>query len=80
MSQINSPVTVTVNGQSADVLNAIGWPGLVGKYRVDFRVPAGIPSGTMAVQVGAAWIQGPALNVPIEPEGRRDMQTTWPPF
>jgi hypothetical protein len=66
LQQINSPVKVTVNGQSADVINAIGWPGLVRKYRVDFRVPNGTPSGMMAVQLSSAWIQGPAVNIPIQ--------------
>ena len=66
LQQINSPVNVTVNGQSADVINAIGWPGLVRKYRVDFRVPNGTPSGMMAVQLSSAWIQGPAVNIPIQ--------------
>jgi len=66
LQQINSPVNVTVNGQSADVINAIGWPGLVAEYRVDFRVPDGTASGLMAVQLSAAWIQGPAVNIPIQ--------------
>lgn len=66
LQQINSPVNVTVNGQSADIINAIGWPGLVRKYRVDFRVPYGTASGLAAVQLSAAWIQGPAVNIPMQ--------------
>ena len=66
LQQINSPVNVTVNGQSADIINAIGWPGLVSEYRVDFRVPNGTASGLMAVQLSAAWIQGPAVSIPIQ--------------
>src|SRR5438132_14379105 len=40
LRQVNSPIAVTVNGQAAEVVNGIGWPGLVDTYRVDFRVPA----------------------------------------
>ena len=63
---VNSPIGVSVNGQSADVVNAIGWPGLVDTYRVDFQVPAGTASGMAVVQLGAAWIAGPAVNIPIQ--------------
>ncbi len=66
LQQINSPVSVTVNGRSADVINAIGWPRLVARYRVDFRVPNGTASGIAAVQLSAAWIQGPTVNIPIQ--------------
>jgi uncharacterized protein (TIGR03437 family) len=41
LQQVNSPVDVTVNGQSAEVINKIGWPGQVDTYRLDFRVPDG---------------------------------------
>jgi uncharacterized protein (TIGR03437 family) len=66
LQQINSPVNVTVNGQPADVINAIGWPNLVGKYRVDFRVPNAGASGMIAIQLSAAWIQGPPVTIPIQ--------------
>jgi uncharacterized protein (TIGR03437 family) len=63
---VNSPVDVTVNGQSVGTINAIGWPRLVDTYRVDFQVPAGTPTGTAAVQLSAAWIVGPSVNIPIQ--------------
>jgi hypothetical protein len=66
LQQVNSPVGVTVNGQSASVINAIGWPGLVDTYRVDFRVPDGITFGLAAIQLSAAWIVGPSLSIPIQ--------------
>lgn len=66
LQAVNSPVQVSVNGQSAQVVNAIGWPGLVNTYRVDFQVPAGTPSGTAAIQLAAAWISGPPFNIPIQ--------------
>jgi hypothetical protein len=66
LQQVNSPVGVTVNGQSAEVINTIGWPGLVDTYRVDFRVPSGITTGPAAIQLSAAWILGPSVNIPIQ--------------
>jgi uncharacterized protein (TIGR03437 family) len=63
---VNSPVDVTVNGQSVGTINAIGWPRLVDTYRVDFQVPAGTPSGMAAIQLSAAWIQGSAVSIPIQ--------------
>ena len=38
---INSPVDVTVNGKSAEVLGAVGYPGAVDGYQVNFRMPHG---------------------------------------
>jgi len=63
---VNSPVDIMVNGQSAEVLNKIGWPGLVDTYRLDFRLPGGIAGGTAAIQATAAWITGSSVNIPIQ--------------
>jgi hypothetical protein len=56
---VNSPLDVNVSGQPAMVLNTVGWPETTGIYRVDFRVPDGIPSGEGAIQLSVAWIPGP---------------------
>ena len=64
--QVNSPVDVTVNGQSAEIINKIGWPGLVDTYRVDFRVLDGTPSGTATLQVTAAFIPGHEVSIPVQ--------------
>jgi hypothetical protein len=56
-------VEVTVNGIPAEVINTIGWPGLVDTYRVDFRVPAGTTAGMASIQITAAWIGGPAVGI-----------------
>jgi len=66
LSQINSPVGVTVSQQSAEVINAIGWPGLVDAYRVDFRIPSGTAAGPVAIQFSSAWITGPAVSIPVQ--------------
>ena len=64
--EVNSPVEVSVNGQSAEVINKIGWPGLVDTYRIDFRVPDGTAAGPAGVQLTAAWIAGSPSNIAIK--------------
>lgn len=65
VQQVNSPVVVTMNGQAAEVVNSIGWPGLMDTYRVDFRVPDGA-AGTTTIQLTVAWIAGPSVNIPVQ--------------
>jgi hypothetical protein len=66
LQQVNSPLAVLVNGQQAEVINAIGWPGLVDTYRVDFRVPNGTTAGMAAIQLSAAWITGAPTGIPVQ--------------
>jgi uncharacterized protein (TIGR03437 family) len=63
---VNSPVEVTVNGKPAEVLGAVGLPGTVDGYQVNFRVPAGLAKGPASVQVSAAWIAGAPVSIPIQ--------------
>jgi hypothetical protein len=65
LQEVNSPVEVSVGGRAAEVLNKVGWPGSMDAYRVDFRVPDGTRSGTVAIQLSAAWIAGPEIQIPI---------------
>jgi uncharacterized protein (TIGR03437 family) len=60
------PVAVLVNGKPAEVLGAVGYPGAADGYQVNFRLPAGVASGTAAIQVSAAWIVGPEVKIPIQ--------------
>jgi hypothetical protein len=66
LQPVNSPFAVTVNQKPAEVFNAIGWPGLVDTYRVDFQIPAGTSPGQASVQLSSAWIAGPPVNVPVQ--------------
>jgi hypothetical protein len=66
LQPVNSPVGVSVNGQPAEVVNAIGWPGQVDTFRVDFRMPNGGATGTAAIQLTAAWITGAAVGIPVQ--------------
>ena len=66
LQQVNSPVDVTVNGESAEVINKIGWPGQVDTYRLDFRVPDGTAAGMAPIQLTVAWISGASVNIPFQ--------------
>jgi hypothetical protein len=63
---VNSPVDVTVNGNSAEVLGAVGYPGAVDGYQVNFRVPPDTPKGAAAIQVSSAWIVGRPVNIAVQ--------------
>jgi hypothetical protein len=62
---INSRVDVMVNHQSAEVIQAAGWPGLVDTYRLDFRIPEEIARGSAVIELTSAWITGHPVKIPI---------------
>ena len=64
LEPVNSPVEVTMGGREAEVINALGWPGTSDLYRLDFRVPSVAP-GLATIQVTAAWIPGPTVQIPV---------------
>ena len=66
LAAVNSPVEVRVNGKSAEVTAAVGFPGAVDGYQVNFRVPPDAAKGTATIQVSAAWIAGPAVSIVIQ--------------
>ena len=59
---VNSPVDVRVNGKSAEVIAAVGFPGAVDGYQVNFRVPSDVAKGPATIQISAAWISGPGTH------------------
>lgn len=66
VSAVTSPVEVLVNGRSAEVLGAVGLPGTVDGYQVNFRVPSDVARGAATVQVSAAWIAGSATTILVQ--------------
>jgi uncharacterized protein (TIGR03437 family) len=46
LAAVNAPVEVTVNGKAAEVIGAVGYPGAVDTYQVNFRVPPRYRKGT----------------------------------
>ncbi len=63
---VNSPIEVKVNGNSAEVLGAVGYPGSLDGYQVNFRVPPGTAKGVATIQVSAAWIAGTAVGIAVQ--------------
>ena len=63
---VHSPVEVLVNGKPAEVLAAVGFPGAVDHYQVNFRVPPDTARGTATIQIVAAWIAGSEVRIAIQ--------------
>jgi hypothetical protein len=55
-----------VNRVSAEVLGAVGLPGAVDGYQVNFRLPSEIPKGLASIQVIAAWIVGTPASIAVQ--------------
>ncbi|MBI3696472.1 MAG: hypothetical protein HY238_16735 [Acidobacteria bacterium] len=66
LAVVNSPVEVLVNGKPAEVLAAVGLPGAVDGYQVNFRVPPDTARGTATIQVTAAWIAGSEMKIGVQ--------------
>jgi uncharacterized protein (TIGR03437 family) len=66
LAAVNSPVEVMVNGQPAEVMAAVGFPGSVNGYQVNFRLPADSAKGTASLQVSSAWITGAPASITIQ--------------
>jgi len=65
-ASVNSPVQVLVNGNAAEVIGAVGYPGSVDGYQVNFRVPSDTPKGTASIQVTAAWISSTPVSIAVQ--------------
>jgi hypothetical protein len=63
---VNSPVEVLVNGKTAEVVGAVGLPGAVDGYQVNFRVPPDTSKGPATVQVNSAWIAGAPVSITVQ--------------
>lgn len=63
---VNSPVEVVVNGKPAEVLGAVGLPGSVDGYQVNFRMPPDTANGPASIQLTAAWISGTAVQIAVQ--------------
>jgi uncharacterized protein (TIGR03437 family) len=66
LAVVNSPIDVRVNGKSAEVLGAVGYPGTADSYQVNFRLPSDIAPGTVTIQISAAWIPGAPVKIPVK--------------
>jgi hypothetical protein len=66
LAAVNSPVEVLVNGKPAEVLSAVGFPGSVDAYQVNFRLPTDVGKGPANIQLRAAWIVGAPVSIPVQ--------------
>lgn len=66
LAVVNSPVTIAVNDQLADVVGAVGYPGSVGGYQVNFRIPPGTAKGLATIQLTVAWIAAAPVNIQVQ--------------
>jgi uncharacterized protein (TIGR03437 family) len=67
LEPVTSPIMVEVNGTAVEVFNAIGWPGTIDAYRIDFRVPD-VTSAQAEVRITAAWLSGRSIRIPVSPK------------
>ena len=65
LAVVNSPIDVTVNGKAAEVLGAVGYPGALDGYQVNFRVPSGTGTGSATLQISSAWIPGTPVTIAV---------------
>jgi hypothetical protein len=66
LASVNSPLTVTVNGEAAEVLAAVGYPGSVDGYQVNFQMPSDVQAGNATIQLTAAWIPGTPVSIAVQ--------------
>jgi hypothetical protein len=66
LAGVNSPIEVTINGKAGEVIGAVGYPGSVDGYQVNFRVPTDTQKGIATIQVIAAWVAGAPANFPVQ--------------
>jgi hypothetical protein len=62
-SLVNSPLTVSVNGITAQILSAVGVPGAVNAYQVNFKMPAIAGTGLVPIRLSAGWLAGPPVSI-----------------
>jgi len=65
LSIVNSPVEVVVNGTSAEVLYAGGYPG-TDTCQVNFRPPSAVAQGNAALLISSAWIPSREVRIAVQ--------------
>jgi uncharacterized protein (TIGR03437 family) len=63
---VNSPIGVTVNGKAAEIVGAVGYPGSVDGYQVNFRLPPDTTKGNVTIELSAAWIAGAPATIAVQ--------------
>jgi hypothetical protein len=65
LAVVNSPVEVQVNGTQAEVLGAVGQPGSLQNFQINFRVPVDTAPGSATLQISSAWIASPEVKIAV---------------
>lgn len=60
---VNSLLEVLVNGTSAEVLSAVGQPGSVNTYQVNFKLVGSVAGHKATLRLIAAWMSGDEVNI-----------------
>ncbi len=55
-----------MNGRSAIVFGAVGFPGAVDGYQVNFRLPADTMKGIAAIELSAGGVAGMPVNIVVQ--------------
>jgi hypothetical protein len=58
-------VVIRLNGRHTPTLNAFGWPGMVDRYRVDFRVPDAIKPGAATLDLSVRGVAAAPVQFPV---------------
>jgi hypothetical protein len=66
LAVVNSPVEVMVNGRAAEVISAVGYPGAVDAYQVNFRLPPDTARGPASLRVISAWVSGAPVTIAVQ--------------
>ena len=66
LAVVSSPVEVRVNGAISEMLGAVGFPGAVDGYQVNFRLPADAVKGPASVQLASGLLAGAPVQVPVQ--------------
>ncbi len=66
LTPVDSLVEVRVNGRSAIVFGAVGFPGAVDGYQVNFRLPNDTAKGMAAIELSAGGVAGPPVNIMVQ--------------
>jgi hypothetical protein len=66
LAVVTSVIEVRINGKSAEVLSAVGLPGAVGGYQVNFRLPADTRTGSAALQLSAGMAADTSVKVMVQ--------------
>ena len=66
LAAVTSPVEVRANGKPAEVLGAVGFPGAVDGYQVNFRLPAETPKGLASLQVSTGMVADTSVKLMVK--------------